>query len=137
METTLCGKCNKPKGKEEGCCKCGRPLKFESLKDLQDRIDIYFNNTSKDEWTITGLAMELDTFRSVLVDYGTGKYDDVDEFSNAIKKAKQKVENGYEIDLKKSGRSGTIFALKNFDWTDKNETNLLNAGKSFDFGWEK
>ena len=31
------------------------------------------------------------------------------------------VESSYEIDLKKHGRSGTIFALKNFDWKDKSE----------------
>ena len=100
----------------------GRPLKFESVESLQEQIDRYFEVTPKDEWTITGLAMALDTFRSVLIDYGSGKYDAEDrEFSNTVKKAKLKVENGYEIDLKKHGRSGTIFALKNFDWRDKTE----------------
>ena len=132
-EPILCGKCNKPKGKEEGCCKCGRPLKFETVELLQKKIDAYFADTPKDEWTITGLALALDTSRKVLCEYE----DDRPEFSNSIKRSKLIVENGYEIDLKKSGRAGTIFALKNFDWTDKNETNLLNAGKSFDFGWEK
>ena len=43
------------------------------------------------------------------------------EFSNTIKKAKDKVEHSYEIDLKKKGNTGTIFALKNFDWKDKTE----------------
>lgn len=110
--------------------KMGRPLKFETKEALQDSIDAYFANTPQDEWTITGLAMGLDTYRSVLVDYGSGKYDDDDkDFSNAIKKAKQKVENGYEIDLKKSGRAGTIFALKNFDWKDKTETDMTTKGK--------
>lgn len=94
----------------------GRPLKFPTVEDLQLAIDGYFEHTPKDEWTITGLAMALDTSRKVLVDY-EGR----DEYSNAVKKAKMKVENGYEIDLKKHGRSGTIFALKNFDWKDKQE----------------
>lgn len=43
------------------------------------------------------------------------------EFTNAIRKAKEMVENSYEIDLKQSGRTGTIFALKNFGWKDQSE----------------
>lgn len=107
-----------------------RPLKFQTIEELQKSIDSYFETCPKDEWTITGLAMALDTYRSVLIDYGSGKYDEEDKvFSYAIKKAKQRVENGYEIDLKKSGRSGTIFALKNFDWKDKTETDLTSKGE--------
>lgn len=102
----------------------GRPLKFQSVQELEEKIDQYFKVTPKDEWTITGLAIALDTFRSVLCDYQAK-----DEYSNTIKKAKQRVENGYELDLKKSGRSGTIFALKNFDWKDKNETDVTSKGE--------
>lgn len=87
----------------------GRPLKFESVKVLDEKINAYFKECPKDEWTITGLAMALDTSRKLLCEY-----EEKDEFSNTIKKAKLKVENGYEIDLKKQGRSGTIFALKKF-----------------------
>ena len=96
-----------------------RPLKFKTVKELSDKCDEYFKTTPKDEWTITGLAMHLDTFRKVLCEY-----EHKDEFSNTIRQAKQKVENWYEIDLKKSGRTGTIFALKNFDWKDKSESEL-------------
>ena len=105
----------------------GRPLKFKSVKELQEKIDAYFDNTPKDEWTITGLALALDTFRSVLCDYE--KLDNRKEFSNTIKKAKLRVENGYEIDLKKNGRTGTIFALKNFDWKDKTEQDITSGGE--------
>lgn len=101
----------------------GRPLKFKTVKELDDKVKEYFTLTPKEEWTITGLAIHLDTFRSVLCDY-----EDKDEFSNTVKKAKQRVENGYEIDLKKSGRSGTIFALKNFDWKDKTESEVNLTG---------
>jgi hypothetical protein len=60
-----------------------------------------------------------------------GKYDKDDrEYSAAVKKAKLKVENGYERDLKKHGRSGTIFALKNFDWKDKQETDITSNGET-------
>lgn len=95
----------------------GRPLKFKTVEELQERIDAYFAVTPKEEWTITGLAYHLDTYRQTLLNY-----EERDEFLDAIKKAKLKVENGYEIDLKKNGRTGTIFALKNFGWQDKTET---------------
>lgn len=104
----------------------GRPLKFKSVEELKEKIDEYFTITPEDEITITGLAIHLDTFRSVLCDY-----EEKDEFSDTVKKAKQRVENGYEKDLKKYGRSGTIFALKNFDWKDKTEQDLTSGGKSF------
>lgn len=106
----------------------GRPLKFEDIGELRKKINLYFETTPKDEWTITGLAIALDTFRKVLMDYESGKYDDDREFSNTIKKAKQKVENGYEMDLKKYGRSGTIFALKNFEWKDQASLDLSTLG---------
>lgn len=109
--------------------KGGRPLKFKDNVELQIAIDAYFNDTPKDEWTITGLALALDTSRKVLCEYE----DDRPQFSNTIKKAKLRVENGYEIDLKKSGRSGTIFALKNFDWRDKTETDLTSKGDKIVF----
>lgn len=102
-----------------------RPLKFETVEELKTQIDAYFDITPKDEWTITGLALALDTSRKVLCEYE----DERPEYSNTIKKAKLKVENGYEIDLKKHGRSGTIFALKNFDWRDQTHTDLTSAGK--------
>lgn len=101
----------------------GRPPKWTTVEQLQKDIDAYFADTPKEEWTITGLALALDTSRQTLVDYGHK-----DEFTDAVKKAKMKVENGYEIDLKKHGRSGTIFALKNFDWRDKQETDITTQG---------
>lgn len=101
----------------------GRPLKWQTAEELKPLIDAYFTNTPFDEWTITGLALALDTSRVTLIEYcnaaESGERDV--EFLNTIKKAKEKVENSYEIDLKKSGRTGTIFALKNFDWKDKVE----------------
>ncbi len=102
-----------------------KPLKFKTVEILQEKIGEYFNVTPRDEWTITGLALALDTSRQVLCDYE----DNRPEYSDAIKRAKLIVENGYEIDLKKHGRTGTIFALKNFDWKDKSETELSGGVK--------
>ena len=100
--------------------KMGRPLKFQSVDELQIQIDAYFKVTPEDHWTWTGLALFLDTDKETLKDYRENRAD----FIAPLKNAMLKVENGYEIDLKKSGRTGTIFALKNFDWKDKNESEL-------------
>lgn len=94
----------------------GRPLKFQTVEELDKQIADYFTKTDKSEWTWTGLALHLDTSRETL-----SNYQEKPEYFDSLKKALLKVENGYEIDLKKHGRSGTIFALKNFDWKDKQE----------------
>lgn len=113
--------------------KVGRPLKFNSVKELQELIDKYFDEVPRDEWTITGLALALDTNRHTLNDY-----EKRDEFSHSIKRAKAMVENSYEIDLKKNGRVGTIFALKNFGWTDKQEVaHTVSSDLLVDDGFDK
>lgn len=96
--------------------KVGRPLKFSSVEELQGLIDKYFDETPMEDWTITNLALALNTNRQGLMEYGRRE-----EFSDTIKIAKAKVEGSYELDLKKHGKVGTIFALKNFGWTDKQE----------------
>ena len=96
----------------------GRPPKWKTPEELQKQIDKYFEDcqANNEPLTITGLALALDTYRDVLMDY-----QNKDEFSNTIKKAKLKIENAYEKRLIQNGRSGDIFALKNFGWTDKQE----------------
>ena len=115
----------------------GRPLKFKTVEELQAKIDAYFAecDTGKNRevydkktesvvtvcepvpYTITGLAIALDTYRSVLCDY---EYKD--EFSNTIKQAKQRCENYAELRLFGDKNSaGPIFALKNYNWSDKQE----------------
>lgn len=95
-------------------------MKFQSVEELQQKINKYFSETKEEEWTITGLALALDTTRDTLVDYGSGEGDRA-EFSDTVKEAKEKVHNAYEKDLRRKGRSGDIFALKNFGWTDRQE----------------
>ena len=94
----------------------GRPLKYQSVEEVEPLIEKYFQETKMEDWTITGLALALDTSRDILIDYEWR-----DEFSNTIKKAKEMVEHSYEVDLKKKGNTWTIFALKNFNWKDKHE----------------
>jgi hypothetical protein len=102
----------------------GRPLLFKTKEELQNKIDLYFEEVPKEEWTITGLAIALDTSRETLCNYEARE-----EYFDTIKKAKDMVEHSYEVDLKKSGRTGTIFALKNFDWKDKQETDMNLKGE--------
>jgi len=102
----------------------GRPLKFETVEVLQRKIDDYFAVTDKEEVTITGLAIHLDTSRETLMDY-----EEKDGFSDAVKKAKDRVQLEYELDLRRKGRSGDIFALKNFGWTDRQELDHTSDGE--------
>lgn len=69
-------------------------------------------------YTITGLALALDTSRDILIDYeGRG------EFSNTIKRAKLRCEQFAEQRLYDGNApAGPIFNLKNnYGWVDKQE----------------
>ena len=99
----------------------GRPLKFESVEEVQELIEAYFLACDDDEkprpYTITGLALALDTCRQTLLDY-----ENKDEFSDTIKKAKNKIHNYAEERLYSNNVAGVIFNLKNnFGWKDKTE----------------
>jgi len=143
----------------------GRPLKFQSVQELQTKIDAYFadcdphmeevtewvqardskGQLKKDEhglnylvqvshkvmteqkpYTITGLALALDTSRETLLDY-----EDKAEFSDTIKKAKDKCHNYVEKSLLTGNPTGAIFNLKNnYGWKDKTESELSNPDGS-------
>jgi hypothetical protein len=122
-----------------------RPLKFKSVKELQLKIDEYFEScyetvviknkkgnsilnedgTEKTEkrlirpFTITGLALHLDTTRDTLLDY-----EKKDGFSDTIKKAKLRIENFAEEQLfNGKNPAGVIFNLVNnySRWSNKQE----------------
>jgi hypothetical protein len=110
--------------------KGGRPLKFKTVKELQKKIDAYFKKCDKDEdpYTITGLALALDTSRQGLINY-----DEKEGFIDTIKKAKLKVENYLETKSLKGDIVPviTIFNLKNnFGWKDKTEHDLTSSDRS-------
>jgi hypothetical protein len=111
----------------------GRPLKWGSVQELQEKIDVYFDAISAprvssegvvyyEPITITGLALALDTTRETLCDY-----EEKDEFSDTIKRAKLRCENFAERMLY-NGKSptGAIFSLKNFGWKDNNQIDIGN-----------
>lgn len=97
----------------------GRPLKFKSVEELQNKIDAYFEycDSNNKPYTVSGLACWLDTDRITLI-----RYEERDEFSNTIKRAKQKVENQFEERAICGEYNPTmaIFLMKNnFKYEDK------------------
>lgn len=143
----------------------GRPLKFQSVEELQKKIDDYFymcdphteditewveardsdGKLKKDKYglnylvevnhkvktkqvpyTVTGLALALDTSRETLINY-----EEKEEFFDTIKKAKDKIQNYLELNLNSPSPTGTIFNLKNnYNWKDKTETDVTTNGES-------
>lgn len=119
----------------------GRPAKFETADDLQQKIDDYFEYIEGDfNWVddelsgqsrkvyerhpespaITALALYLGfESRQSLYDYEKDG-----EFSYTIKRARLKIESFYEQNLLGKGVTGAIFALKNFGWKDKQEIDM-------------
>lgn len=102
--------------------KVGRPPKFSSVEELEEKIEKYFKDCDEkgDPYTMTGLALALDTTRETLLDYK-----DKDEYSYSIKRAKTRCEAYAERHLfnGKNGVVGAIFNLKNnySRWVDKQE----------------
>lgn len=105
--------------------KLGRPPKFESPEELQEAVELYLDSTPQQQYTVTGLALSIGTTRETLDDY-----QEKEGYKHIIKRAKLIVENSYELSLRKNGRTGDIFALKNFGWKDKHESEITNPDGS-------
>jgi hypothetical protein len=106
----------------------GRPNKITGDKELQEKIDKYFEDCDikNEPYTITGLCIALDICRDTLCEYAKKE-----EFSDTIKKAKLRVENYLEKHLITDGGTGIIFNLKNnFGWKDKQEN--INVDTSYE-----
>jgi hypothetical protein len=129
----------------------GRPLTWDSVEALEKAVDGYFEyikgefheedevietkSRKKGEdnksitiktkiWdrepeppTITGLSLYLG-FESR---QSFHDYKERPEFSYAIKRARLRIENEYEKMLYRQSPTGSIFALKNLGWVDKQE----------------
>ena len=107
----------------------GRPLKFKSVEELQEKIERWLEDCRKNNrpLVITGLAISLDTTRETLLDY-----QDRDEFSDTIIKAKQLCEN-YTEEYLFTGKNvaGAIFNLTNNfrNWKNKQYSDLTSGDK--------
>lgn len=76
--------------------------------------------------TVTGLTLHLGFCnKSSLYDYAEKDY-----FSNPIKRAISRIEKHHEIAIAHGDKcTGNIFALKNFGWKDKIETETNHSGE--------
>jgi hypothetical protein len=93
----------------------GRPPVWTDADAFAKKVDEYFETEKHPTWS--GLALYLGfESRQSLEDYKKK-----DGFSYSIKKALLKIENIYESNLQKQNPAGSIFALKNFGWKDKQE----------------
>ena len=95
--------------------------KYLTPDEMQEQIELYF--TTEDDVTITGIALFLGfESRQSLYDY-----EKMEGYSYIIKRARLFVERDYEKGLKTQYSSGSIFALKNMGWTDKQEIVTMEA----------
>jgi len=115
-------------------------LKFPSVEELKTKIDAFFDScyevdaeTGKkvqvEPFTITGLALALDTSREVLMNIQDGTSEGyTKEHRDAIVRAKLKCHNYAEKQMfTAKSANGAIFALKNYGWKDKTETEITGA----------
>lgn len=117
----------------------GRPLKFEKVEDMQQRIDEYFDwcdariqqvYSAKEggvievnkpaPYTMAGLGLALDLSRQSLLNYKTRKDKNGQDFLDTIEKAKSRVASDVENRLMEGNQTGAIFNLKNnFGYVDQ------------------
>ena len=103
----------------------GRPLLFETPEILQEKIDAYFKwaDENNKPYTISGLAVFLDTDRQTLINYSNRE-----AFFDTIKRAKQKIESQFEERALMGEYNPTmsIFLMKNnFGYVDKTEQEVV------------
>ena len=101
--------------------KVGRPKIFNDVKEVEEKINAYFNYCEEKEkpYTMSGLAYYLGIDRKTLINYSKNE-----EYFHTIKKARDKVQMQLEENAlsNKANPTFTIFNLKNnFDWKDSNE----------------
>ena len=97
----------------------GRPRKYKTPEEFSARVDEYVQHcTDNDEpITWTGVALFLGFSSRQSID----EYLNYDGFSYPVKRAKLIVENSYEKRLSGNACTGAIFALKNMEWSDRQE----------------
>lgn len=99
----------------------GNPI-WTDPQAFSKAVDEYFETESIPTWT--GLAIHLGfESRQSLWEYGKKE-----SFALPVKKALLRIENVYEQNLNGKNPAGAIFALKNFNWKDRQEIELdVNA----------
>lgn len=105
----------------------GRPRTIETPEEFDALLEAYLERVlNPDTWepvTLTGLVLSLGfSCKQSLYEYGQRP-----EFTESVKRARLVVEHAYELNLRGQNAAGVIFALKNMDWSDKQELALGNA----------
>ena len=100
---------------------------FKTVKELEDKINAYFEDENNKPYTITDLAVWLDCDRKTLTNY-----EERDKFFPTIKRAKTKI----EANIEKGALLGlynptfSIFNMKNnFGWQDKQEIDTTHTDR--------
>ena len=111
----------------------GRPLKFESKEELENKINEYFSHCDKVKkpYTIAGMAIYIGCSRDTIYEYEKNK-DRIEEYSDTIKKARDKILAYLEEKLMMEGKPGQIFIAKNYGYTDKQEIESSNTNLNTD-----
>lgn len=118
----------------------GRPPIFKNNEELQSKIDDYFNGGLKIRKIVVGkppnsqiIEIEVPTITGLAYYLGFASrqsfydYENKDDFSYTIKRARLFIEQEYEEQLQHGNTTGAIFALKNMGWIDKTEIDQSNT----------
>ncbi len=108
--------------------KGGRPRIYDTPQEFDAKVEDYqeYCKENKEPVTWTGLALFLGFSSRQSID----EYLKYDGFSDSVKRAKTFVEWSYEKRLAgDNSPTGAIFALKNFGWKDKTETDITSGGQ--------
>ena len=99
--------------------KQGRPPIIETPEEFIVAAERYFAACERDKQplTVTGLALALGYSSRQSLDQAAER----PGFYDLVKMAKTRVEAAYERNLHAANAVGSIFALKNFGWKDKQE----------------
>jgi len=98
-----------------------RPPKYATAEELDAKITEYFSDPKKNSYKETPTITDLVLFLGFADRHSFYAYEAKAEFSNTIKKARNMIEREYETRLSGANCTGSIFALKNFGWVDKQE----------------
>lgn len=107
---------------------------YSTAEDLQAAIDDYFKNGVTKKSIVVGkkdnqevIEIEVPTITGLCYYLGFESrqsfydYEERDGFTYTIKRARLFIEKHYEELLQAGNTTGAIFALKNFNWTDKQQ----------------
>jgi len=111
--------------------KAGRPPRFKTPEELQEKVDEYKQHCKDEEElpSFAGLATFIGMDRQSVYDY-----ENREEFSDTIKHVRVYIQKEWIQLLGTKASTGAIFMLKNFGWSDKQEHEVTQ--REFEVGIE-